>query len=85
LDSDDARHDFVRAWTSGLPGWPVGKQTESLPTFFSRATEGEAEDFLAHVRALVADEHRANEEALTRHREESGHEHPEAIQDEAPF
>jgi hypothetical protein len=63
LASDDARHRFVGQWTA-TEGWPAGKQTDSLSTFLSRATEREAEDLLAHVRALVEDERRANDEAL---------------------
>ena len=44
-------------------GWPEGRQTDSLRTALARMTEREAGDFLAHVRALVDDEQRANEEA----------------------
>jgi hypothetical protein len=57
LDDDDARHKFVRQWTA--LHWPTAKQTESLRTFFARATDAEASDLLAHVRALADDERRA--------------------------
>jgi len=63
LDTDDARHDFLGVWTA-TERWPEAKQTQSLPVFFARATDREAQDMLAHVRALVADEKAANEEAL---------------------
>jgi hypothetical protein len=63
LDSDDERHRYVEQWTAS-EGWPDGKRTDSLRTAFSRMTAREAGDFLAHVRALVDDEKRANEEAL---------------------
>jgi hypothetical protein len=62
LADDDARHRYVEQWTAS-EGWPRAKQTESLRTFFARATDAEAADFLAHVRALAADEQRANAEA----------------------
>lgn len=81
LDSDDARHRFVEQWTLA-EGWPVGKQTHSLTTFFGRATESEAEDFLGHVRALVEDERRANEEALAEARGEGP---PTGAYDEGAF
>jgi hypothetical protein len=80
LDSDDARHRYVRQWTA-TEGWPAGKQTDSLRTALGRMSEREAGDFLAHVRALVEDERKANEEALAAHRAASGHEHPEANDD----
>jgi hypothetical protein len=57
LDDDDARHKFVRQWTA--LHWPKAKQTDSLTTFFARATDAEASDLLAHVRALADDERRA--------------------------
>jgi hypothetical protein len=60
LDDDDARHRFVGQWTA--PHWPTAKQTQSLPTFFARATDAEASDLLAHVRAILDDERRANAE-----------------------
>jgi hypothetical protein len=63
LDDDDARHRYVEQWTAS-EGWPENKRTASLRTFFARATDAEAADFLAHVRALAADEQRANAEAL---------------------
>jgi hypothetical protein len=63
LEPDDARARYTRQWTAG-EGWPEGKQTDSLRMAFGRMTEREAADFLAHVRALVEDEKRANEEAL---------------------
>jgi len=82
LDSDDARAQFVGCWTA-TEQWPEGKQTDSLRTFFARATEREAGDLLAHVRALVADEKAANDEAL---REARGEVLPaEAHDDEEPF
>jgi hypothetical protein len=54
LDSDDARHRFVAAWTADE--WPKAKRTESLTTMRARMTTSEADDFLAHVRALMEDE-----------------------------
>lgn len=53
LDADAERHAFVRDWTARLDGWPTAKQTDSLRTFFGRATEREAGDFLAYVRDYV--------------------------------
>jgi hypothetical protein len=65
LDDDEARHGYVRAYTASMdPPWPQAKQTDSLKTFFARATEREAGDLLAHARALVEDERRANADAL---------------------
>jgi hypothetical protein len=58
LDSDDARHHYVEQYTTDELSWPKGKRTDSLRVFFGRATEREAADFLAHVRALMADERR---------------------------
>jgi hypothetical protein len=66
-----------------MPGWPVAKQTDSLRTMFGRMTEREAEDFLGHTRALVEDEHRANEEALAEARGEGIP--PAEAHDEEPF
>jgi hypothetical protein len=83
LDSDDARHQFVGRWTA-TEQWPQAKQTESLRTFFARATEREAGDLLAHVRALVADEKAANEEALAEARG-SGSSVTGEAEDEEPF
>ena len=54
LDSDDARHRFVAAWTADE--WPKAKRTESLTTMRARMTASEADEFLAHVRALMEDE-----------------------------
>jgi hypothetical protein len=86
LGSDDARHDFVRDWTR-TEAWPAGKQTQSLREFFARATEREAGDFLAHVRALVLaerqEQQRAAEEALAEARGEAIP--TEAAHDEEPF
>jgi len=56
LDDDDARHTFVRQWTSQ---YPQKLRTESLRAFFMAATERQAGDFLAHVRAITDDEKRA--------------------------
>lgn len=83
LDSDDARHEYVRQWTVS-ENWPKAKQTDSLITFLRRSTEREAEDFLAHTRALVEDEKRANEEALA---EARGDGPPAAVrtEDQEPF
>jgi len=61
LDSDDARGAFVEQWTAG---YVPGLRTDSLRAFLSHATSRQAEDVLAHVEALVADEKRANDEAL---------------------
>lgn len=77
LDDDDARHRYVEQWTAS-EGWPVNKRTESLRTFFARATDAEAADFLAHVRALVDDERRANAEALAELHAGGGSEDDEA-------
>ncbi|MFL5688686.1 MAG: hypothetical protein ACJ77I_06825 [Chloroflexota bacterium] len=60
LDDDDERHRFVRQYTAG---YPKGLQTDSLKAFLESATERQAGDLLAHVRALVADEKRAILEA----------------------
>lgn len=53
LDTNEARARFVRDWTRD---WPKAKQTDSLRTLFARMTADEAEEFLAHVRALMEDE-----------------------------
>jgi hypothetical protein len=50
LDDDDERHRFVEQWTDG--------RTRSLRNFFASATERQAADLLAHVRALMEDEKR---------------------------
>jgi hypothetical protein len=55
LDDTDARHRYVAQWTAEL-GWPKAKQTDSLRSFFGRATDAEAADFLAHLRAICDDE-----------------------------
>lgn len=57
LDSDDARHRFVAAWTADE--WPKAKRTDSLSTMRARMTDAEADDFIAHVRTLMEDERRA--------------------------
>lgn len=51
LDHDDERHRFVEQWTDG--------RTDSLVVFFETATKRQAEELLAHVRALVEDERKA--------------------------
>jgi hypothetical protein len=84
LDSDDARHRYVEQYSCSMPGWPVAKQTDSLPTFLARCTLREVEDFLAHTHALVADERAANEEALAEARG-SGSGVPDEVADEEPF
>ena len=84
LDSDDARHRYVEQYSCSMPGWPVAKQTDSLPTFLARCTPREAEDFLAHTRALVADEKAANDEAL-RDARGSGSAAADEAADEEPF
>jgi hypothetical protein len=56
LDTDAARAAFVSQWTADE--WPKAKRTDSLATFFARATPAEAEGFLGHVRALMEDERR---------------------------
>lgn len=56
LDSDDARHKFVAAWTADE--WPKAKRTDSLTTMLRRATPTEVEEFLSHVCALMDDERR---------------------------
>jgi hypothetical protein len=50
LDDDDERHRFVEQWTDG--------RTRSLRNFFASATERQAGELLAHVRALMEDEKR---------------------------
>jgi hypothetical protein len=81
LDDDVARHRFVEQWTA-TEGWPEAKQTSSLRTFFSRASDDDAAQLLAHVRALVTDERRANAEALAELREPvSPAGHPRGIGD----
>ena len=50
LADDAARHAFVLAWTTAR--WPAAARTESLKTFFRRATEPQAQEFLAHVRGI---------------------------------
>lgn len=67
LDDDDDRHRFVRQWTAGSP---YGLRTESLKAFFEHATERQAGDLLAHVRAIVEDEKRALLDDLTNARDE---------------
>jgi len=84
LDGDDARHRYVEQYSCSMPGWPVAKQTDSLPTFLARCTPREAEDFLAHTRALVADEKAANEEALAEARGSVSPVADETV-DEEPF
>lgn len=56
LDDDEARHRFVEQWTAGFP---EGLRTHSLAAFFEHATDRQAADLLAHVRAIVDDEKRA--------------------------
>lgn len=56
LDSDDARHRFMRQYSSEFP---AERQTESLRAFLSSCTERQAGELLAYVRALVDDERRA--------------------------
>ena len=56
LESDDARHLFVRQWTSQ---YAEGLRTESLRAFFERCTERQAADLLAHVRVITDDEKQA--------------------------
>jgi hypothetical protein len=54
LGTDAARAAFVRQWTADE--WPKAKRTDSLATFFARATPAEAEDLLGHVRNIMEDE-----------------------------
>jgi hypothetical protein len=63
LDDDHARARYVTQWTAGLDGWPEAKQTDSLRTFFARATAAEAVDLLAHTTAVVEGERQAAAEA----------------------
>jgi hypothetical protein len=60
LDDDEERHRFIRQWTAQSP---TMLRTDSLRAFLAGATERQAGDLLAHVRALVADEKRAILEA----------------------
>jgi hypothetical protein len=62
LDDDSARHTFVRQWTHA---YTPTRRTESLKDFFETATERQAGDLLAHVRAIVDDEKRALLDDLT--------------------
>lgn len=55
LGSDDARHDFVAAYTRDL-GWPEAKQCRSLMTMLRRMTVSEGNDFVAHVQAQMEGE-----------------------------
>ena len=79
LDSDVARGAFVEQWTAG---YVPGLRTDSLRSFLSHATSRQAEDVLAHVEALVADEKRANDEALA---EAHADRDDEPTDDERPF
>lgn len=81
LDDDDARHRFVYSWTADA-GWPKAKQTGSIPIAVARMSDREAEDFLAHVRAVVEDEHIIEQEALSE--SNRGHEAPTEV-DQEPF
>jgi hypothetical protein len=67
LDSDDARHALVAQWTADE--WPKAKRTDSLTTMRARMTTAEADDFLAHVRALCEDERRELLEASSKEEE----------------
>lgn len=57
LDTDPERARYVTQWTAGI--WPEAKQTDSLRTFFARATAAEAGELLAHTRAIVEGERQA--------------------------
>jgi hypothetical protein len=52
LDTDDARHAYVMAWTANHK-WPKAKQTGSVRTFFARATHDEAALFLNELRRVT--------------------------------
>lgn len=67
LDDDDARHRFVRQWTSQ---YPEGVRAESLRAFFEHSTERQAGDLLQHVRVLAEEEKRALLDDLTNARDE---------------
>lgn len=57
LDSDDARHAYVKSYTADPEmHWPEGKRTASLREFFARATRDESAEFLAHLRAAMEGE-----------------------------
>lgn len=60
LRSDDARARYVASWTKDE--WPENKRTDSLRTFFARATDDEAGDLLAHTRAIVEGEKLARQD-----------------------
>lgn len=63
LDNDPERARYVTQWTANLDDWPEHKQTDSLRTFFARATSAESQDFLAHTRAIAEGERQALAEA----------------------
>ena len=77
LDDDDARHRFVEQWTSQ---YTDGLRTHSLRQFFEHATEQQAADLLAHVRAITDDEKRMLLEDMTNSADE-----PENEDEERPF
>lgn len=60
LDDDEARHRFVEQWTAS---YVPGLRTDSLRAFFEHATDRQAGDLIAHVRAIVDDERRVEAEA----------------------
>jgi hypothetical protein len=62
LEDAVERHKFFRQWTSQ---YPEGVRTESSREFFAHATERQAGDLLAHVRAIVDDEKRSLLDDLT--------------------
>ena len=78
LDTDDARHRYVAAWTADE--WPKAKRTHSLSTMRARMTDAEAEDFLAHVRTLMEAERQALLEDAEEGRPPSGDPVHDAVQ-----
>ncbi len=77
LDDDDARHRFVEQWCSQ---YPEGIRTHSLREFFEHATERQAADLLAHVRAIAEGEKRELLDDMTNAADE-----PERDDEARPF
>lgn len=53
LDDDDARHDFIKWWTSS---WPEARRTDSLGAFLEHATDRQAEALINAAREHLAEE-----------------------------
>lgn len=70
FDSDEARHDFMRWYTSEFP---ENLRTNSLTTFLSRATDRQAERMINAAREAIAYQAETND---------GGVKHPELLEDE---